>query len=234
MSRRKIIVLAAIVAIALVISFFHGGVQNDTDVSFTPETSAIDETSEPSAAEHEPDAEVHAPSEPATDAVIEAEETPKEPTSAKEGAESEAAAPIAPPEAESEPLPQALTCTLSVRCDAVLDNMDMLKPGKAELIPEGGIIFSQRQVSFSEGESVFDVLLRELRNSKIHFEFVSTPMYNSIYIEGIGNLYEFDCGDYSGWLYTVNGVQPTYGCSQYMIENGDKIEFIYSCNLLNG
>lgn len=35
-----------------------------------------------------------------------------------------------------------------------------------------------------------------------------TPAYNSAYIEGIGNLYEFDCGNLSGWMYSVNGVWP--------------------------
>ena len=28
-----------------------------------------------------------------------------------------------------------------------------------------------------------------MKNSKIHMEFENTPMYNSAYIEGIGNLY---------------------------------------------
>ena len=33
-------------------------------------------------------------------------------------------------------------------------------------------------------------------------------MYNSYYVEGIGNLYEFDCGSESGWMYKVNGWFP--------------------------
>lgn len=122
-------------------------------------------------------------------------------------------------------------CTLSVRCDSVLSNLDMLKNGKADIIPDDGIIFDEQSVTICDGDSVFDILHRELKKNNIHFEFVETPMYNSVYIEGIGNLYEFDCGNFSGWLYKVNGVQPTYGCSQYIVQNGDKIELIYSCNL---
>lgn len=126
-----------------------------------------------------------------------------------------------------------LTCTLSVNCKSVLDNYEMLKDGKKEIIPRDGVIFKEKTVEFFADESVFDVMLREMKNSKIQFEFVNTPMYNSVYIEGIGNLYEFDCGDYSGWMYKVNGIKPTYSCSQYKVKNGDKIEFFYSCNFMN-
>lgn len=123
------------------------------------------------------------------------------------------------------------TCTLLVRCDSVLSHLELLPDEKKELIPKNGIIFPEQTVTFSEGESVFDVLYRELRNRNIHFEFVSTPMYDSVYIEGIGNLYEFDCGASSGWMYQINGEKPTYGCSQYQLKVGDKIEFFYSCAL---
>lgn len=75
------------------------------------------------------------------------------------------------------------------------------------------------------------VLKRETRASKIHMEFVFTPMYNSAYIEGIHNLYEFDCGNLSGWMYKVNGWFPNYGCSRYMLKNGDVIEWVYTCDL---
>ncbi len=129
-------------------------------------------------------------------------------------------------------LEETKTCTLVVRCDAVLKNLDKLTDSKKEIIPSDGVIFKEQKVEFHEGESAFDVIKREMKEKKIHFEFVNTPMYQSAYIEGIGNLFEFDCGAYSGWLYKVNGIQPTYGCSQYKVEDDDKIEFFYSCNLL--
>lgn len=126
---------------------------------------------------------------------------------------------------------EILTCTLSVNCSSVLDNIDKLKENKKDFIPKDGIILKEIEVDFFPDESVFDVLHRELKNNNIHFEFVKTPAYNSAYIEGIANLYEFDCGELSGWLYKVNGVKPTYGCSQYKLKNNDKIEFFYSCNM---
>ena len=128
---------------------------------------------------------------------------------------------------------EELTCTLYVRCDDVFNNLNKLSDEKRKVVPEDGIIFDKEELAFIEGESVFDVLKRELIRAGIPFEFQKTPMYDSYYIEGIGNLYEFDCGDMSGWLYKVNGIKPTYGCSEYKLKNGDRVEFLYSCNFLD-
>lgn len=125
----------------------------------------------------------------------------------------------------------AHSCTLSVRCDTILDNLDWLDPEKKELVPEDGVIIPAASVTFYEGESVFNLLQREMKKAKIHMEFENTPIYNSAYIEGINNLYEFDCGELSGWMYKVNDWFPNYGCSRYQLQEGDVIEWVYTCNL---
>ena len=124
-----------------------------------------------------------------------------------------------------------LTCILSVRCDTILANMAWLDKEKVELVPKDGIIFAEKAVTFYEGESVFNVLLREMKRNKIHMEFENVPIYNSAYIEGIANLYEFDCGELSGWMYKVNDWVPNYGCSRYQLKDGDRIEWVYTCDL---
>jgi len=124
-----------------------------------------------------------------------------------------------------------LTCFLSISCHTIIQNMENLNPEKIELIPYDGIIFYRTEVVFYEGESVFNVLQREMKKNKIHMEFVRTPMYNSAYIEGMGNLYEFDCSPLSGWMYKVNGWFPNYGCSRYQLSQGDEIEWVYTCDL---
>ena len=124
--------------------------------------------------------------------------------------------------------------SLSIRCDTLLipSNYEVAKEnGKAEMIPANGVIYATREVEFYEGESVFDVLLREVKKEKIHMEFSMTPVYNSNYIEGINNLYEFDGGELSGWMYKVNGWFPNYGCSRYQLKEGDSIEWVYTCDL---
>ena len=123
------------------------------------------------------------------------------------------------------------TCTLSISCAAIQDHLDWLDPEKVELLPEDGYLLEPTAVTFYEGENVFQLLQRVCREQGIHMEFTSTPLYNSDYIEGIGNLYEFDCGELSGWMYQVNGWSPNYGSSRYPLEDGDVVEWVYTCNL---
>ena len=123
------------------------------------------------------------------------------------------------------------TCTLSISCATILDNMDLCNKEKRELVPEDGWILEPLTVTFYEGESVFNVLQRTCKQQKIHMEFENTPIYNSAYIEGINNLYEFDVGNTSGWMYKVNGWFPNYGCSRYQLKDGDVIEWVYTCDL---
>ncbi|MCC3359435.1 DUF4430 domain-containing protein [Bacillus sp. REN16] len=123
------------------------------------------------------------------------------------------------------------TATLSIRSDTILNNLDKFNPDKLSVLPKDGVIMQTRTVVFNEGESVFDVLKRETRASKIHMEMEFYPIYNSAYIEGINNIYEFDCGELSGWMYKVNGWFPNYGSSRYLLKNGDVIEWVYTCDL---
>ena len=136
-----------------------------------------------------------------------------------------------PTPTEAPEAPTELHCTISISCASILDHMDWLDPAKTGLIPENGWILGSTKLAFTEGESVFDVLLRVCTEKKIHMEFEETPMYQSAYIEGIYNLYEFDCGELSGWMYSVNGWFPNYGCSRYTLTDGDVIRWVYTCEL---
>ena len=125
------------------------------------------------------------------------------------------------------------TCTFSIECSTILNNLSMLEPEKLEMVPYDGVILAEITAVFYEGESVFDVLQRVCIENKIHMEASWTPMYNSAYIEGIHNLYEFDCGALSGWMYKVNGWYPNYGCSRYQLQDGDVVEWRFTCDLGN-
>ncbi len=126
---------------------------------------------------------------------------------------------------------QTYTCTFSIECSSILNNLSDLVPEKLDVLPKNGVIFPAQTVTFYEGESVFDVLQRICRKNNIHMEASWTPIYNSAYVEGIHNLYEFDCGSGSGWLYRVNGWYPNYGCSRYQLSQGDTVEWRYTCDL---
>ena len=121
------------------------------------------------------------------------------------------------------------SCTIEIRCDTILNNMQDLRPGLDVYVPDSGTILPTTTVTFTEGETVFDVLKRICDARGIQIEYSYTPMYGSYYVEGINNLYEFDCGQQSGWMYKVNGWFPIYGCSSYKLEAGDTIVWAYTC-----
>lgn len=126
--------------------------------------------------------------------------------------------------------PEQSTCTLTIRCDTLVGKPEELDKSKAELVPADGLLYSAT-VSFTAGESVFDVLQRAMKEAGIPMEFTSVPVYGSAYIEGIANLYEFDGGPLSGWVYSVNGVFPNYGSSKYALKDGDQVLWQYTCDL---
>ncbi len=125
------------------------------------------------------------------------------------------------------------TCTFSIECSTILNNLDELNPEKFDVLPADGIIFPATEVTFYDGESVYDVLQRICQENNIHMEASWTPMYNSAYVEGINNLYEFDCGNLSGWMYRVDGWYPNYGCSRYQLKENEVVEWRYTCDLGN-
>ena len=135
------------------------------------------------------------------------------------------------PEDTAEDTTVTHTCTFSISCATILSNMDKCDKSKQFLVPSDGVILPSTTVTFSEGESVYDVLQRLCRENGIHMESSWTPIYNSAYVEGINNLYEFDVGKLSGWMYSVNSWFPNYGCSRYALQNGDVVNWVYTCDL---
>lgn len=127
------------------------------------------------------------------------------------------------------------TVTISIRCDSVLSNYDDLDDGlkSDEFVPSDGVILDTTEYVLREGDTVFDILDRVVRYNKIQMEYQGSDqnIYGSVYVQGIHYLYEFSCGPLSGWMYRVNGRFPNYGCSNYELQDGDVIEWIYTCNM---
>lgn len=121
-------------------------------------------------------------------------------------------------------------CSFVIDCSNALSS-DKLSDSLRRVLPTDGIIYSSTSVEFSDGETVFDILSRITRDSGIPMEFSSSPVYGSKYIEGINSLYEFECGELSGWQYKVNEVFPNYGCDAYTVHSGDNIGFYYTTDL---
>lgn len=131
--------------------------------------------------------------------------------------------------------PECETVTMSIRCDSILFHYDDLddKLKSEEFVPADGVILETTEYVLREGDTAFDILVRAVRHNRIQMEYQGADKnaYGTVYIQGIHYIYEFSCGPLSGWMYRVNGEFPSYGCSDYELQNGDVIEWVYTCEL---
>ena len=120
--------------------------------------------------------------------------------------------------------------TIEIRVDTILKNYDKLDSSlqSENFVPSNGIILQKSKFELNDGETAFDILLKATRENRIHMSFQGS---SSKYINGINNIYEFSCGDLSGWMYKVNGTFPNSSTSAYKLNDGDAISFNYTCNL---
>ncbi len=121
------------------------------------------------------------------------------------------------------------SCALFISCSEILKNKDKFSEDKLSIVPAEGLIYEKSSIPFEDGDTVFDVLVREMKANKIQMEYTASPVYQTNYLKGIDNIYEKDFGSSSGWMYVVNGKQPPVGCNSYKLKSGDKIQWLYIC-----
>ena len=119
------------------------------------------------------------------------------------------AKPAAPP---PPPLVAEKTVNLSVRGDKDL-----------------GVILAPTEVIVVEGDTVLKVLTQTLKDNKIPMEYRGSG--GMAYIEGIANLYEFDRGPTSGWMFRINGVFGSQSAGSVKLQPGDQVEWLYTLDL---
>lgn len=113
--------------------------------------------------------------------------------------------------------------TMSIRCDSVA--------GQASHIPADGVILPETRFPIAQGDTVFTILTEAARAHGILLD--NQGPAGMAYIAGIANLYEFAFGDLSGWIYCLNGESASTGCDQTLLQDGDRIEWIYTLTLGN-
>lgn len=123
--------------------------------------------------------------------------------------------------------------TISIMCDTINDNYENLeeKLKDEKYVPSDGVILKEEKYSIKKDDTAFDVLLKAVTENDIQMEYSGSVKNGTQYIKGINYIYEFSCGKLSGWMYRVNDTFPGYGCGQYKLKDGDKIEFLYTCDL---
>ena len=117
-----------------------------------------------------------------------------------------------------------ISVTIRISCETIL-NKDI--KDKKHFV-ENGIILDLTKYMMSDGDTAFDVLNKAIRDNDIQMEYTGGK---NPYVEGINYLYEFDYGELSGWMYKVNDEYFGTGCGSYRVKDGDKVEFLYTCDL---
>lgn len=120
-----------------------------------------------------------------------------------------------------------VTCTVTVECKSILDHMDELKEGHEEFVPSDGYIIKNYTYKAKAGYTAYDALKSACNNNDIKLTAQKTSY--GVYISGINNLDEIDCGKQSGWMYSVNGIMPNTTCGNVTVDDGDSIVFTYVC-----
>ncbi len=89
---------------------------------------------------------------------------------------------------------------------------------------------SQTKVTINNNTTVYDVFKKVLNENDITWK--ESNKLGTVYIESLTRngvtLGEFDNGNLSGWMYTLNGTHPNLGVAQQFLEKGDRIVFHYT------
>lgn len=80
---------------------------------------------------------------------------------------------------------------------------------------------SSATVSLAAGSSVYDALV------KTGISISASGSAYGMYVSAIGGLAERQHGPMSGWIFSVNGVEPSVACSAYTLNAGDSIVWTY-------
>ena len=238
--RYALIVLWVLVAFGLILGISISGnksadpvqpPEDDNAAVVAEETNdAEEDVSEPEVAEDQlddaddSDQDIDEPSE-------EEESDPEDQNEPEEEAEDESEPePAAEPEPEPEPEQETVTVSIQILCYTLSNDMSQLEnEAIAKYIPANGVMLGKTEYTAVKGETVYDALSAVCKNYGIQLDANYKSSYGSVYVEGIGYLYEFDGGPKSGWMYSVNGSFPNYGCSSYTLSDGDEIKWLYTC-----
>ncbi len=121
-----------------------------------------------------------------------------------------------------------VSVSLTVECSAILSNDEY--SGVSLSVPTDGVILSTAQYDVSDDCTVYELTLDALKLAQVQFDYTGGTA-ESVYVKGIANIYEYEYGELSGWMYCVNGEYPQVACSEYTLSDGDTVVWRYTCDL---
>ena len=90
-----------------------------------------------------------------------------------------------------------------------------------------GYWMQNKSVTLEKGATASDALLKAIKGTGIAQEGAEDGYIESMEYNGV-ELGEFTHGDYSGWMYKVNGTAPNVGVTSYVLSDSDGILFYFT------
>lgn len=116
---------------------------------------------------------------------------------------------------------------INIDCKTALSVLPQeLKDGN--YIPDDGIILSST-VEYEDGDTAFSALLKASKANKIQIDYSGEG--ESVYLRGISHLYEFSCGNLSGWMCNVNDEFIDVSAGSYTLKPNDTVNWLYTCDM---
>lgn len=97
------------------------------------------------------------------------------------------------------------------------------------VISSSEVPLSPTETEIKEGDKPLNALITITTKNGIQMDYSGSG--GTAYIQGIGNVYEFDRGQGSGWMYRINGVFPDRGAGSVPLQDGDRLEWLYTQDL---
>lgn len=98
------------------------------------------------------------------------------------------------------------------------------------VISDSEVPLPPTEMEIKDGFTVLNALIKITKAHKIQMDYRGGQGATA-YVEGIANVYEFDRGSGSGWMYRVNGIFPDRGAGVVPLRPGDRVEWLYTTNL---
>jgi len=93
------------------------------------------------------------------------------------------------------------------------------------LAEEKEFILDLTMVELKENDTALGILKRLMKEHKIHMETGGSGDLE--YVKGIDNIYEFDAGPQSGWVFYVNNEMPLESAGKMKVKDGDMVDWVY-------
>lgn len=114
------------------------------------------------------------------------------------------------------------TVSMTIRCDTIRDYTD-----KNEFIPADGVILPMTEFAINAGETVYDILAQAAREYGFQMDSSGSAIA-MLYVKGLNHIYEYEFGEQSGWMYYVDGIAPSVNAAEYVLRDGEIIQWMYS------